>query len=231
MSTVPRGPGSEGRSEETRRRLLDAAAEVFAETGFAKASLEEIARRAGYTRGAFHWHFSTKEELLVAVLRDRLSRRVAATDLVVDAAKDFAAFNREQRSRTTPISAPERSGWALLVLEFWLAAARDPELLAEAAALKADARLAIERQVVELAEASNIELPLPASTLAAALIALEDGFALQELLAPSDVPPTMLWDVIDFMTAAVQQDQSAAPQNKNAPAHNARSRTRTKRIK
>lgn len=195
--------------------MIDAAAEVFAEQGFARASLEEISRRAGFTRGAFHWHFASKEELLVAVLRERLAKRVAATDVVVDGAKDFAEFNRTQRSSGGSLADPNRRRWALLVLEFWLTAARDPKLLDEAKALKADARSAIERQVLELAKASGTPLPIPAATIAAALVALEDGFALQELLAPDEIPQTMLWDVVDFMTAAVQQAEKSPVRRKN----------------
>lgn len=68
----------------TRERLLDAAAQVFAEQGVAGASVEEVCERAGYTRGAFYSNFATKDELLVALL-DReegilLDRLGAAVD-------------------------------------------------------------------------------------------------------------------------------------------------------
>ena len=57
-------PGSRrGRAhdaEGARQTILDAAEEVFAEKGFEGASLEEIAQRAGYTRGAIYKHFSSK---------------------------------------------------------------------------------------------------------------------------------------------------------------------------
>ena len=58
------------RSEQqrrTRERLLAAAAEVFAEHGFGGASLDAIANRAGYTRGAVYSNFTDKTELLLAL--------------------------------------------------------------------------------------------------------------------------------------------------------------------
>ena len=55
----------------TRSALLDAASEVFAKTGYAKASLEEIAVAAGFTRGAVYHHFSSKEEIFLAVIARR----------------------------------------------------------------------------------------------------------------------------------------------------------------
>lgn len=53
----------------TRRRLVEAASEAFADTGVSSASLVEITRRAGQrNRGAVHYHFGSRAGLLVAVL-------------------------------------------------------------------------------------------------------------------------------------------------------------------
>ena len=65
-------PGKREQAAATREALIAAAADEFAEAGFAGAKLENIARRAGFTRGALYWNFSGKEELLHAVL-DRAS--------------------------------------------------------------------------------------------------------------------------------------------------------------
>lgn len=64
------GPERLTRSEQQRRtrdRLLAAAAEVFTEHGFGGASLDTIATRAGYTRGAVYSNFADKSALLRAV--------------------------------------------------------------------------------------------------------------------------------------------------------------------
>ncbi|HYD08830.1 MAG TPA: TetR family transcriptional regulator [Acidimicrobiales bacterium] len=55
--------------EETRQRLLDAAAELFLEKGLGSTSLEDIARQAGLTKGAVYSNFASKEELFVEMLR------------------------------------------------------------------------------------------------------------------------------------------------------------------
>lgn len=56
-------------SAQTRRRLVDAATEAFAEEGVFSASLVEITRRAGQrNRGAVHYHFGSRDGLIVAVL-------------------------------------------------------------------------------------------------------------------------------------------------------------------
>src|SRR5258708_5516476 len=56
----------------TRNSLLDAAEQVFYEQGVARASLNEIAQRAGATRGAVYWHFKDKLDLFYAML-DRVT--------------------------------------------------------------------------------------------------------------------------------------------------------------
>ena len=52
----------------TRDGILDAAEACFQESGIANTSLEKIAARAGFTRGAVYWHFKNKGEILAAVI-------------------------------------------------------------------------------------------------------------------------------------------------------------------
>ncbi len=60
-------------AEETRQRLIDAATREFAEQGVHSASLLEITRRAGQrNRGAVHYHFGTREGMLVAVVEEQV---------------------------------------------------------------------------------------------------------------------------------------------------------------
>ncbi len=49
---------------ETRNNIIDAAVRVIAEQGVANASLSDIAKEAGVTRGAIYWHFANKADLL-----------------------------------------------------------------------------------------------------------------------------------------------------------------------
>lgn len=55
--------------DETRRQLLEAAGEVFAETGFRDATVREICRRAHANIAAVNYHFGDKETLYIEVLR------------------------------------------------------------------------------------------------------------------------------------------------------------------
>ncbi len=62
--------------EVTREALLDAAERLFLDKGISRASLEEIARVAGLTRGALYWHFADKAEILDALV-DRVGMQPA----------------------------------------------------------------------------------------------------------------------------------------------------------
>src|SRR5918997_878479 len=73
---VSRPTRREQRKEETRAELVAAAARVFAHSGFHGASLDEIAREAGYTTGAIYWHFGGKDDLFLAVFEAHAAARV-----------------------------------------------------------------------------------------------------------------------------------------------------------
>ena len=61
------------RRERARRRLLDAAIEVFKERGYSESNLEEVAHRAGVSRALIYHHFGSKESLLLE-LHEELDR-------------------------------------------------------------------------------------------------------------------------------------------------------------
>src|SRR5919106_5248277 len=120
-----RAARAEGR--EARDELLSAALRVFARRGYREAGVDEIAAEAGYSKGALYWHFSGKEELLVALLeeridapmRDRFALLASAPpdrDMSVEASREFARQLSEAREAL------------LLEREYWSLAIRDPEL-------------------------------------------------------------------------------------------------------
>ncbi len=63
---------------ETRRALIAAAIQTFAEEGLDAPSLDAICERAGKTRGAFYVHFRDRDELLLAVMEDLIGGFVGA---------------------------------------------------------------------------------------------------------------------------------------------------------
>ena len=76
--SVPQPPTARQRRKETRpQELLDAALALFVEKGFAATRSEEVARRAGVSKGTLYLYYPSKEELFKAVIRHNLSSLIA----------------------------------------------------------------------------------------------------------------------------------------------------------
>ncbi|MBV1941537.1 TetR/AcrR family transcriptional regulator [Streptomyces sp. NPDC060006] len=58
------------RRGDTRQRIQDVAVELFAEQGYEKTSLREIAERLDVTKAALYYHFKTKEDILISLFED-----------------------------------------------------------------------------------------------------------------------------------------------------------------
>src|SRR6478736_9372799 len=101
-----RAARAEGR--HAREELLTAAVHVFARRGYDQAGVDEIAAEAGYSKGALYWHFSGKQELLLALLEERIdapTREMVALlesapperDMSLEASREFARQLGAQR--------------------------------------------------------------------------------------------------------------------------------------
>ncbi|MGF0311296.1 TetR family transcriptional regulator [Rhodococcus sp. 14-2483-1-1] len=119
------------RTAGTRAKLLDAAIDCLVELGFAKTSTQEIARRAGVSRGAQLHHFPSKESLVIAAVEHLVDRRLSE---ILEAEPDPA--------RGPEILADAFSGPLFYAaLELWVAARTDPALH--------EAMIPLERRVAE----------------------------------------------------------------------------------
>jgi len=61
-------------SEERRNQILDAASEVFAEKGFQKARMDDIAEKASLSKGALYWYFKNKDSIVIQIFNRIFSR-------------------------------------------------------------------------------------------------------------------------------------------------------------
>jgi len=77
-------PRFQRRKRERPREIADAAFEVFAEKGYAGARVEEVAKRAGVSKGLLYLYFRTKEELFKAVIMSVAIRRVDSLLVAVE---------------------------------------------------------------------------------------------------------------------------------------------------
>lgn len=124
-ASVPDGPTPRTPRAEVRERLLVAGAEVFAEQGIHDARLDDVAARAGFSKGAVYSNFSSKEDLVAQVMQ-------RATNLVLGALRELvradiaavdigevvrAAFGRHDQSTQFALLSEYR-GYAIRRPEF-----------------------------------------------------------------------------------------------------------------
>src|SRR6202167_4228638 len=80
---APATSRQQARTAATRRKLLLAAEQTFARDGYEAARLEDIAARAGYTRGAFYANFDSKEDIFFALLEQWVAQRISEVDVLL----------------------------------------------------------------------------------------------------------------------------------------------------
>lgn len=69
--------------EETKLKILEAAAKTFGEYGYHQATMTKIAEEAGVAKGTVYWYFTSKEDLFLGLLDNSLAKLYANLELVV----------------------------------------------------------------------------------------------------------------------------------------------------
>ena len=178
----------ERRVEHTRSLLLDAAEEVFAEKGFMAASLDDIAHAAGYTKGAIYKHFTTKEDLFLAV-SDRYWRRYFDNFAeVMSTATQLGARELDEiAERWRQLSRDRGAEHAALGHEFTLYLLRNPEARQRVALKRSEVVEALAKFIVEGIDRIGGALLIPPQTFAQVLIATTDSVMLSSELDEVDL--------------------------------------------
>jgi AcrR family transcriptional regulator len=179
-----------------RETLLATAADVFAERGFREASMDEIAARAGYSKGAVYWHFPSKDDLFFALVEERIDKPILEAVRRLESARPDQDMAPEADRVFAHLLGPERQV-LLLDHEYWAQAARDPKLRARYAARRAELRCALARALeARMAHLGAPPLGQRADGMAAALLGLARGLAQQRLLDPEAVPDTLYGETL-----------------------------------
>jgi AcrR family transcriptional regulator len=166
-----------GKRDRTRARLIEAAAQVVGEKGYDRLTLEEVAARAGMTRGAIYGNFKNREELILAVVATRWQP-------IVPAWRPGAPLKEQLRLLGDAVVAavPARRAQAVGALSFQQYALTHDELRAQLVAANADIYRWAEHGLLEVVPAG--ELPMPANQFVRVLHALTDGLMYLRFLTP-----------------------------------------------
>ena len=210
----------EQRKAETRQRLLDAAALLFAERGIEAVSIDTVAEAADRTSGAVYAHFGNKEGLLDALLQSLVNETAA----VMEAELTVAGDRDEQlgalwRTFVDPPPGPGR-GWMLLEHELWLYANRHEPARAHLAARFAEARRLVAESMAAFEAEGNADLPGTPDEVAPLVLAMLVGLEMQHRLDPEAVPEGAA--VIGLRAVTGLRDTPSEPSSPAPPARPAR---------
>jgi len=119
-------PVARRRRENTRARLVESAADVFAEKALRRVTVDDLVGAAGYTRGAFYSNFESIDELFHAVHAEQAELMLAAVRAAIDEVP-AAEFSLSSLRSVLGALHPFGRRWFLIQNEFALLAVRDPD--------------------------------------------------------------------------------------------------------
>ncbi len=189
----------------TRAALIDAAVALIGEKGFRGATVEEIAERAGKSKGAVYSNFASKEALFLAVvgsmnlsLEPKLARGMSLR-AVLRAIGEAAVALR-----------PKLTAHAAFMAEYKLYALTHAEMKSQLAQSYSEPFQQIAKAFAE--KFRQDELPFPADRMPVVIQALALGFIEQSFLTPGLVTDTLIIQTFEAL-AQSRQTQSAVPTN------------------
>ena len=176
--------------EANRRALLDATRELVARDG-ASVRVEAIAMAAELTTGSIYSIFGSKNNLLVALLADEMSRDDIVRELSADRRLSLAAVIDRYVEAWFGVHGDDSKAQTALELQILLSALADERLLDQLTdALNSDIQnltLMLEDRVVDVDRPAERTSPATAALIARALRALLTGFGLHQVVLPDSV--------------------------------------------
>jgi AcrR family transcriptional regulator len=197
---------------DARAALLAAAAELFAERGYRGASVDEIAERAGYSKGALYWHFQSKDELFFALMDQSVDAPTREMIALLQDAPPEHDMAPEASARLVELVSRQRD-LLLLDHEYWAQAVRDPELRSRYAARRDELRAALGKALqLRLAHLGAPALEMAADKMATVIMGLAAGLAQERLIDAGAVPDELLGKAIVLLYRGLLASAGDRPQ-------------------
>lgn len=182
------------RKAETRRRLLGAAAELFAREGYDAVSVDAVADAAERTSGSVYAHFGGKQGMLEALLDGFQDDMAAAVGAAFAAHPDLLSrVLALWRNVAAPVGG---DAWFLLEIELWLHAVRDPSLGDRLRARYRSVHGLMGDEFVAWADEFGLTPAVPRDRLGMAVMTTLVGLGIQHRLDPSVVPDAIAVNVL-----------------------------------
>jgi len=186
MTAVTEATTKKRRREETREKLLESALGVFATHGYERATVDEIVRDAGLSKGAFYVHFESKEDLFFAMLEGRLAEIQEALRQTLDTTQSVAENERRILQAIYAQDARERK-WGALFLEFAAHAPRNQKVRKKLADLYRRWHDFTVEMLKSGRKAGRVRDDVDIDFMASVIVAIIEGSLTQMRLAPEHV--------------------------------------------
>jgi AcrR family transcriptional regulator len=176
--------------ENTRARLLDAAAQVFAEVGLDGASVEAVCDRAGFTRGAFYSNFESKDELFLMLAGSVAEQRVNAVrdrvdEIAAEGGLEAGCDPVDLVQQIMDAGGDDRLG-VMLMSEIRIRALRDAQFGAAYLVQEREMVSSIAVIITDIVSVSSLELKIPADEAARMLMIIWEGMTVRGAMAGQD---------------------------------------------
>jgi len=188
----------------TRERLIDAAHTLFIVNGYGAASIRDIADKAGFSQGAFYSNFSSKEDILLILLRRHMQAEAMQLSGLMDndertpecVLEDIAAWAATLNQDTD---------WCMLSIELQLHANRSPAFAILYQQMWDEHRAVISHIIEQLFNKLGRLPPADPTELAASFMALAHGLALQRVSTQSALSGRMIMVFLRGLIASAKQ--------------------------
>jgi AcrR family transcriptional regulator len=189
------------RTEATRRKLLEAAENIFARDGFEAARLEDIAASAGYTRGAFYANFDGKEDIFFALLESWVGERILEINALLESHESPQKRLEALREHYAQFASKRRL--SLLSLEFKLYAIRHPKAQARWRERNRGVRKCGVEIFNRVAGAVGRKVPVSSAAAATALGAFSQAILLENLVDPASIHADEIHHLLKLLFDAI----------------------------
>ncbi len=184
-ATTPTTTKKRRSREETRQKLLDSALQVFARNGYERATVDEIVREAGFSKGAFYVHFETKEDLFWEMLQERIDAQQEQFRQTLDASQGVA--ENERRILEQAFNMNTHPLGPAVILEFMAHGMRNEKVREQLANMYARWHSFVSETLTVGQQLGAVRQDLDVSLLASVIMALFEGSMIQSHLAPSEL--------------------------------------------
>jgi AcrR family transcriptional regulator len=205
-------PARQQQKEQTRARLVEAALRVFALQGYDHATVEEISLAAGHSKGAYYFHFDSKEGIFLELLStwiEEQTRRLQA----FETSKAPPAVALLETLESLLRYDDRDSHWASLLLEFWAQAHRNDKV--RGTLQKAYSRwLGLLKDALQRAEREGlVYLTVQPEVAASLVLAAHDGLLVHARLRPTTgKQPTLPQTLGALMSALASPAEGLTPE-------------------